>query len=270
LILDAHLRFTSTSTAAIASTSKTWESNVTEVTTIQSTTNDLALQSPANLISQALASGADLDSLERLLTIQERWQKGQALNAFNEAISKAKSEIGPVFKRQTATGGAKFQFESLDDIDRQIKPILGKYGLSYRYRTMSTAEGITVVCIVAHVDGHSEENELYHAMDKGAGRNDIQSMGSSQTYLQRYSLKAALGLSASKDDDAAKSSKSTEDEMQEADWLECLRECKSIDELTTYFRAIWKDVNSKPQATKSRVIAVKDQAKKAFEKEGKS
>lgn len=239
---------------------------MSEVATITPSVASLATTSPADLISQALASGADLDSLERLLALQERWQKGQALNAFNDAISKAKSEIGPIYKRQTATGGAKFQFESLDDIDRQIKPILAKYGLSYRYRTNSTPEGITVVCIIAHVDGHSEENELYHAMDKGAGRNDIQAMGSSQTYLQRYSLKAALGLSASKDDDAAKAGASTEDKMQEADWLECLCECKSMDELNAYFRSIWKDVNAKPQAIKSRVIAVKDQAKKKFEK----
>jgi hypothetical protein len=239
---------------------------MSEVATITPAVASLASTSPADLISQALASGADLDSLERLLTLQERWQKGQALNAFNAAISEAKSKIRPIYKRQTATGGAKFQFESLDDIDRQIKPILAEHGLSYRYRTTSTADGITVVCIIAHIDGHSEENELYHAMDRGAGRNDIQSMGSSQTYLQRYSLKAALGLSASKDDDAAKSSQSTEDEMQEADWLECLRECKSMDELNAYFRSIWQVVNAKPQAIKSRVIAVKDQAKKALDK----
>lgn len=217
---------------------------------------------PIDLVSQALSSGANLETMERLLALQERWEANQARKAFNEAVTSAKGEIGPIFKRQTATGGARFQYESLDDVDRHIKPVLSKYGLSYRFRTESTAEGISVYCVLCHVDGHSEENSLYSKHDKGAGRNDIQALGSAQTYLQRYTLKAALGLSASKDDDGTKSG-STEDDQNDAEnWIECMNQCNSVDELQAYFKTIWDDVKGKPAPIKNLVISAKDSAKK--------
>ena len=91
----------------------------------------------------------------------------------------------------------------MGEIARTVDPILAKHGLSYRFRTEQQEGGaVRVICIVAHRDGHAEENALTAGRDESGNKNNIQAVGSTITYLQRYTLKAALGLAASNDDDA--------------------------------------------------------------------
>jgi hypothetical protein len=80
-----------------------------------------------------------------------------------------------------------------------VTPILGKYGLSYRYRVSSNVnEPIVVTCVVSHKDGHFEETTLLAGRDDSGNKNSIQQVGSTLTYLQRMTLKAALGLAAAR------------------------------------------------------------------------
>jgi hypothetical protein len=52
--------------------------------------------------------------------------------------------------------------------------------------------------------------------DQSGAKNSIQAIGSTISYLQRYTLKAALGLAAANDDDG-KASGSTEASLTQAD-----------------------------------------------------
>mgnify|MGYP000541184124 FL=1 len=58
-----------------------------------------------------------------------------------------------------------------------------------------------VTCILSHRDGHSEESSLSGPADASGSKNAIQAIGSTLTYLQRYTLVQALGLAAGDDDD---------------------------------------------------------------------
>ena len=58
-----------------------------------------------------------------------------------------------------------------------------------------------MTCVISHRDGYSEETTLTAGNDESGNKNSIQAIGSAATYLQRYTLKLALGLSAAKDDD---------------------------------------------------------------------
>jgi hypothetical protein len=58
-----------------------------------------------------------------------------------------------------------------------------------------------VTCILSK-GGYREENSLPGPADTSGSKNPIQAIGSAVTYLERYTLKAALGLSATDDDDA--------------------------------------------------------------------
>jgi hypothetical protein len=60
---------------------------------------------------------------------------------------------------------------------------------------------VSVTCVVTHEGGHFEETTLHAGADNSGGKNSIQSIGSTITYLQRYTLKPALGLAAARDDD---------------------------------------------------------------------
>jgi hypothetical protein len=153
---------------------------------------------PMDMLSRAVDRGADLDMIEKLLDLQERWETNQARKAFDAAISEAKAQIPPI--ERTGKGHNDKRYADFAAYARAVDPIITKYGLSYRFRT-TQADRITVTCILAHKAGHFEENDLSGPADTSGSKNAIQAIGSTLTYLQRYSLIQALGLSASNDDD---------------------------------------------------------------------
>lgn len=162
---------------------------------------------PMEMLNTAVERGASIETLEKLMSLQERWERNQARKAFDNAMAAAKAEIPTITKNREVDftsnkGRTNYRHEDLSEIARVVTPILAKYGLSYRYRTDSPINGpVTVTCIVSHRDGHSEENTLIAGRDDSGNKNNIQGVGSTITYLQRYTLKAALGLAASQDDD---------------------------------------------------------------------
>jgi hypothetical protein len=172
---------------------------------------------PMDMLDRALSSNADPDTLGKLLALQERWEANQARKAFEEAMSAAKADIPEIRKGRkvdftTSKGRTNYQYEDLASIMSVISPILSKHGLSVRYRTTAEPnQPIVVTCIVSHRMGHSEENTLMAGRDDSGNKNSIQQIGSTVTYLQRYTLKAALGLAAAADDDGGKADQSQED-----------------------------------------------------------
>jgi hypothetical protein len=158
---------------------------------------------PMDLLMQAV-SGGNIELAEKLMGLQERWERNQARKAFDNAIASAKSTMPVIVKNRDVNfgqGKTSYKFEDLATIAKAVDPILAEHGLSYRFRTNSEATGVTVTCIVSHRDGHSEENSLTAGFDTSGSKNAIQALGSAVTYLQRYTLKAALGLASSTDDD---------------------------------------------------------------------
>lgn len=155
------------------------------------------------LVEQALTTGAGTEVITSLMDAQDRWDTREARRAFNEAMSNAMSEI-PTIKKNKTVGFNKvsYQYEDLAEIAETVKPILNKYGLSYRFRTTQEGATVSVTCIVSHIDGYFEENTLSANNDTSGNKNGIQAVGSAVTYLERYTLKAALGLAAAEDDDA--------------------------------------------------------------------
>jgi hypothetical protein len=180
---------------------------------------------PMEMIDRAVASGASIDVLERLMSLQERWEANQGRRAFDAAIAAAKAEIPIINKNRTvdftsAKGRTNYRHEDMAEIAKTVDPILSRYGLSYRYRTAQDGKAVTVTCIVSHRDGYSEETTLSTGIDESGNKNATQGIGSAVTYLQRYTLKAALGLAASTDDDARKAepAKATVEMMTASDY----------------------------------------------------
>jgi len=151
---------------------------------------------------------ASIDKLERMLEMRERMQAQQAKGAYDNAIAAAKAEIPTITKSGEVDyvnqkgQRTHFRHETLDGIAKAIDPILSKHGLSYRFRSDQREGNVVVTCIVAHRDGYAEETTLMGSPDQSGSKNPYQAVGSAVTYLQRYTLKLALGLSAAKDDDA--------------------------------------------------------------------
>jgi len=153
---------------------------------------------PLAMLNRAMETGASMEVLEKFMSLHERWESGNARKAFDAAISEAKAEIPPIVKN--AKGHNDKRYANFAAIAAAVDPILSKHGLSYRFRTAQT-DKISVTCVLSHRDGHSEETTLAGPADNSGSKNAIQAIGSTLTYLQRYSLIQALGLAATEDDD---------------------------------------------------------------------
>jgi hypothetical protein len=148
---------------------------------------------PMTMLASALERGASIEILTKLMDLQERWEKTQARKEYESAIAAARAQIKPIAKNRV--GHNDRRYADMAGIASAIDPVIAEHGLSYRFRTKQDANRVLVSCIVSHRAGYSEESELWGPCDNSGSKNPIQSIGSTLTYLQRYSLTLALGLS---------------------------------------------------------------------------
>jgi hypothetical protein len=193
-----------------ASQMKTIENGATPGNGHVAVREPVAPPTPMDMISRAIEQGAPIEVVERLMSLRERWEANEARKAFDAALALARSDIKPIAKNRHVgfdskkPGAARtdYRHEDLAEVARTIDPVLGRYGLSYRFRTKSLPnEPIIVTCIIFGHGHPGEETTLSAGRDDSGNKNSIQQMGSTVTYLQRYTLKAALGLAAANDDD---------------------------------------------------------------------
>jgi len=175
-----------------------------KVATIEPAQLQSVAMTPTAMLQHAVSSGAGIEVVEKLLSLHERWEAGQARKAFDNAMSELRQHMPTIIKSQEASfgnGKAAYQYEDLSAVTEALSPIMAHVGLSFRWKTASTDKGVSVTCIISHRDGHSEETTLSAGLDTSGSKNPIQALGSAVTYLQRYTLKAAVGVAAAKDDD---------------------------------------------------------------------
>jgi ERF superfamily len=169
---------------------------------------------PAQLLHLAVIKKSDVAVIERLSVLAERWSEraeAQArLNAFNNAIADAKAEIGTIKKRsqvkfdsrKPGASSTDYMYEDFAEVTETIGPALHKYGLNWRFRLVQPSlDSVTVICVLSHRDGHFEETPLTAKVDPSGNKNHIQAISSAVTYLERITLKAAVGAAAGRDDD---------------------------------------------------------------------
>jgi hypothetical protein len=160
-----------------------------------------AQKTPNDMISAALAGGADLDKLQKLLEMQMIWEGNEARKAFNKAMAAFKALPIKIEKDKTVKyNQTKYQHATLGNIVEKISEGLSQNGLSVSWRTHQNGK-IVVACRISHEQGHFEETSLSADADTSGSKNSIQAIGSTITYLQRYSLLSLLGLATDNVDD---------------------------------------------------------------------
>jgi hypothetical protein len=161
------------------------------------------------MLSDAIRSGQPIEVIREIKDMVQEIAQDEARKAFVAARSAAKGEIPPIAKNRlvdfsSSKGRTHYRHEDLAEIIETIDPILSKHGLSYEFVPGQVGNKVTVTCIMSHEGGYAKEYPLTADEDQSGNKNSIQAVGSTITYLQRYTLKAALGLAASNDDDGAK------------------------------------------------------------------
>lgn len=164
---------------------------------------------PGEMIQQAIQQGSGVEVMERLLALQERYDAFNARKAFDDAMADLRSNLPKITKSRTVDYANKdgesrtnYKFEDLAEITESLAGPMSEVGLSWRWYTDNVQGGVKVTCRITHRDGHFEETSLVGPLDESGKKNPIQAIGSAVTYLQRYTLKAAVGIAAAHDDDA--------------------------------------------------------------------
>lgn len=154
---------------------------------------------PMAMLQTAVEKGAGLEQLEKLMGLQERWEANEARKAYVAAMNAFKADPPELFKTryveyETKSGKTEYYHATLDHIANKISEYMAPHGLSFRWNTDQQESRIKVTCVVAHELGHSESVTLQASPDESGGKNSIQAIGSTVSYLERYTLLAATGL----------------------------------------------------------------------------
>ena len=173
-----------------------------EVTDIQVVGKQpLAVQntSPVMQLADKLASGTiTAEQMEKMLDVQIRWEKNEAEKAYHTAMARFHEDAPSIIKTKD---GHNCKYAGLSDIVAAVAPKLSEQGLSHTWVTKTVDKGIEVTCKITHEMGHNETTSMTAGADGSGSKNAIQAIGSTVTYLQRYTLKAALGIAEGDQDD---------------------------------------------------------------------
>ena len=224
---------------------------------------DMPAVTPMSMLNVAVARGATLDELTKLMDLQDRHEKTEARKAFVVALNAFKADPPEVLKnRQVSFGAGKtaYKHAGLDDASAIIGEALAKHGLSHRWNVEQTEARIKVTCVLTHSMGHSESVSMEATADTSGSKNSIQAIGSTVSYLQRYTLFAVSGIAPKNADDDGNQGKDVRllDERAKVDFhsaIEALADKKSSESL-------WAEIAS--ACTKAGDIPAYDELKKAM------
>ena len=166
----------------------------------------------SNIIDRAVASGAAPEVIDKLLTIQLRWEANENRKSYDRARAAATPELIALKitknKPVALTEGGKpaYWHEDLVDLKEACDPILAKHGLTSFWRTEDLPNNwVRVTCVLRHEDGHEETSTLAGPHDPSGKKNAPQAIVSTTSYLKRDTYKSVTGVVAGRrDDDDAK------------------------------------------------------------------
>ena len=150
-----------------------------------------------SLIAIAVENNYDVDKLEKLFELQGQQEAKIALRDFNAALAGFQSEC-PILPRSKQSD--KHSYAPLEVIVPLIRPLLRRWGLSYRFDTAFSDKDVTSTCFISHIGGHTQSSTFTVPVEhplSNQGKpmmNGGQSVASANSYANRYNLKNALGL----------------------------------------------------------------------------
>ena len=168
---------------------------------------------PLQVISQAvLAGNVPVETMEKLMNLQERWEANKAKKEFDKSLAEFQSELPTIKKTKTVKnkdGTARYSYAPLESIIEQTKGLLAKHGFSYRFDTKINGM-VEVTCRLTHESGHSETSFFAVPIDKDAYMTAPQQFASALTFAKRYTFNDIVGIMTADEDNDAQDAKNRE------------------------------------------------------------
>ena len=226
-------------------------------------TQHLELQAPTpmDLLKIAMSKDVDIEKLTRLWELNVSFMAEEARRAYNEAMTKFKANPPKVGKnKHVKFGNTEYDHATLDHATDVIGLALAAYGFSHKWSVSQEGTAIRVKCTIRHKQGHEESAELAGLADTSGSKNSIQAIGSTVTYLQRYTLFAVTGLAPQNGDDDAQSGGHLDDLRER---IEFIQNCNTPNELKQVFTAAYKEAERLgDKKAMAALIRAKDERKK--------
>ena len=207
-------------------------------------------------VALAIEKGADLATIEKFMDLQERHEKTEAKKAYVVAMGQFRAEVPAIERTKKAHNS---NYAGLAETISDISEAMINNGISHSWKTAQDETSISVTCCVTHVLGHEECTTLREFPDKSGSKNSIQAIGSTVSYLQRYTLFSILGLASQESDTDG----NTRISFEQAEEIEALVEKSKVDlpKFLAYFKC--GSINQLPSKDyKNAVAAIKKKAAK--------
>lgn len=224
----------------------------------------LTRATPNSILELAVRQNANVETLAKLLELQERWDAGEARKAFVAALAAFKEnppKLEKVKKVDFPAGSGSrvtYNYAPLDYICDTIGAALGKHGLSFTWSVDQTSESVKVTCVLRHQQGHSESVTMASGLHTDTRMNAIQRLGATITYLERYSLLAATGLATAEQDTDGVTM------LEAADFLALIHESETMEALSKNYKQAIADALNKQSP---KAVNLYMQARQQREKE---
>lgn len=165
---------------------------------------------PGDILAAAYDRGADPQVLAQLLDLKSKYEALEARKIFVAAMAQFKKNPPEIIKDKsvgyTNNQGefVGYKHATLASVcDAAIKG-LAEVGISHSWSCIRRNGEIEVSCTLTHEAGHADTVSIPAPADTSGKKNAIQAIGSTITYLERYTLLMITGLAtADQDDDGA-------------------------------------------------------------------
>ena len=185
--------------------------------------DDAETKAALALINKAVELKLGAPEIAQLWAVQKDIKATAAKAAYDEAFGLFKRNPPKLKKTKRVYFKSKdpnkpptdYWHAELDKVCEALIPALSAVGITHRYEIEPKEGMIYVTCILTHEMGHSERTTLFGLPDDTGGKNKIQAVGSSVTYLERYTLLAATGLATEGQDNDGATAGGTLDHVDE-------------------------------------------------------
>jgi hypothetical protein len=226
---------------------------------------------PARLLEMAVEKG-DIEMIARAMELQINWETYEAKRQFGQALETFRHNKVVIEKTKNVRFANKDGSETsywhaeLDKAAEVVEEALHAVGLVHTWKPGVGPEGKPKMILVLRGHGHTEEmGEMVGPPDLSGGKNAMQAIGSSTSYLARYVLLFSLGIIPKGIDDDGKAATGglTDDAIE--DYCTKIKDASTVQECMDAFKEAWTaagNVNDKP--ARDRIRKVYEEQKKYF------
>lgn len=191
--------------------------------------------SPMSIVQQAIEKGMTGAELNSLADFAERMQNREDRISFGDAMARFRDDIPVVVRSRgikNKSGEIRYMAAALEDVAGPLMKALAAQGIMYRWKSTDLPDGRTRVTCYLRLKGTAYEEEgatLAAPPDTEGGKDALKAVGSTVSYLEKYTLMESCGFHVHGTDPEAVPLDGITNETG-IDWIESIKEGQTPEE----------------------------------------